>query len=139
MQRKKFFNDMYNYERWILTHGWIRGLFSFILLRHFGPPTSSMDSVSSHSDWPIDAVQFKVETTRIAHHFSPHIPPPYGCRLCATVSTGQVHPPSESCASLEIVPMYRYRSKERHIERILWKISYYNINRYLGRVFWRHV
>lgn len=52
-----------------------------------------MDRVPPHRVGPVDAVEFVVETARVTHHLSSHVPPPDGGGLGAAVRARQVHPP----------------------------------------------
>jgi hypothetical protein len=62
-------------------------------LGRFGTSASRVDRVPPHRVGPVDAVEFVVETARVTHHLSSHVPPPDGGGLGAAVRARQVHPP----------------------------------------------
>jgi len=51
-----------------------------------------VDGVPPHSDWPVDTVQFEIETARVAHHVAVGISSPDGGRFGSAIGAAQVDP-----------------------------------------------
>jgi hypothetical protein len=52
--------------------------------------STSMNRVTAHRVWSIDAMQLKVQAARVAHHFPTQVTTPNGRRSRAAVGAGQI-------------------------------------------------
>lgn len=66
-----------------LKHGGLLAL--LVLVGHF--PVARLNAFFLHGEGPVDIVQFKVESTRIAHRLSIGVASPECCCACVTVGT----------------------------------------------------